>query len=53
MINPIEGELYVKDIAPNKLYQNKVSNWIESYFDEKYTDLEEKKKEAESEFDKV
>ena len=52
-INPIEGELYVKDIAPNKLYKNKVSNWIESYFDDKYTDLEEKKKEAEVDFDKA
>ena len=54
VINPIEGELYVKDIvAPNKLYQGKVADWVESYFDEKYTDLEEKKKEAEGEFDAV
>ena len=50
-VNPIKGELYVKDImGPNKLYKNKVSNWIDSYFDEKYTDLEEKKKEAEVDF---
>jgi hypothetical protein len=30
-----------------------VANWIDSYFDDKYTDLEEKKKEAESDFEKA
>ena len=28
-------------------------NWIDSYFDEKYKDLEEKKKEAEEDYDKA